>query len=50
MRVAMQIHPPGRDGVDQLASVSRIEVDALAAFDWQWLRIERFLRERVPDG
>src|SRR5690348_2209449 len=50
MRVAVEIHPPGGDSVDQLAAVARIEIDALAALDAHGLRVERFLRKGMPDG
>src|SRR5690349_10714192 len=50
MGVAVKIDPPGGDGVDQLAAVACMEIDALAALDVDRLRIERFLRKGVPDG
>src|SRR5438309_234024 len=50
MCVPVKIDPPGGDCVDQLASVACIEIDALAPFDVDRLRVKRFLRKRVPDG
>ena len=49
MRVAVDVHPPRRDAVEQLASVLGIEIDALAADDRQRRRRRLHLRIRMPD-
>ena len=51
MRVAVQIHPPGRDGVDEKLAASRYRGRLLRRARSRIGRgIERLLRERMPDG
>ena len=48
MRMAVQIDPPGRYGVENSAAVLSFKEHAFAAPNQQWRRISAFLRKRVP--
>ena len=49
MAVAVEIHPPRGDAVNQLAAVIGVQIDALGLGDTNRRRVERLLRERMPD-
>src|SRR5258708_458943 len=49
MAVAVKIDPPGRNGVDDLAAIFRVQIYALGADYAQRFRINMRLRERMPD-
>lgn len=48
--MAVDVGPPGRNGVEDAAAIVGIEIDALGVRDAQRRGIERFLRERMPDA
>src|SRR5579863_8485771 len=49
MSMPVDVDPPGRDGVQQPASVFRVEVDAFGARDPDGVRIKLRVREGMPD-
>src|SRR5215471_3716804 len=49
MAVAVKVHPPGRDGIDDLATVFGKKTRSLGARDAQGLRIGAGNGERMPD-
>src|SRR3974390_869196 len=48
--VAVEIHPPGRDGVDDFAAVGDMEKDALGVGKRDRRRIKQFVGEGMPDA
>src|SRR5215467_3647322 len=49
VRVAVDVHPPRRDAVEQLAAVFGVEVHALASDNRKRRRRRFHLRVRMPD-
>jgi hypothetical protein len=49
IRVAMKIHPPGGDGINDLSAVRGVEHCSFGFRDMQRRRIEDGVREWVPD-
>ena len=49
MRVAVNVDPPGRNRVQNLAPVLRLNKNAFAAANGKWRRVHAFLRERMPE-
>ncbi len=49
MRVAVNVDPPRRNRVQNLAPVLRLDKNALAAANGKWRRVHVFLRERMPE-
>src|SRR5215467_13992235 len=47
--VAVDIHPPGRNGVDDLLTRLREQIGAIGAFDEDRVWKDRMLRKRMPD-
>jgi hypothetical protein len=48
--VAMEVYPPGRDGVDDAAAIFENERSAFAAGNPERRKIVRGVRERMPDA
>ena len=48
--VAVKIHPPRRDAINQVAAVVGVEINAFGFRDANWRRVERLLREGMPDS
>src|SRR5882672_11084629 len=46
--MAVQIHPPGRYGIENLAAVLSLKKHAFATPNPDWCRISAFVREWVP--
>lgn len=49
MAMAVEIGPPGRNCVDDAATVGSVKISAVRLGDLERRRIERFLREWMPD-
>lgn len=49
MAVAVNVGPPGGDGVDDAAAIFGVEIHALRFGDPQRSGVERFLRKRMPE-
>jgi len=47
--VPAEIDPPGGDAVDQAAAVFGVQPDGFGFSDMDRRRVERLLRERMPD-
>src|SRR6266481_1416186 len=49
MAMPMKVHPPGRDAVDDLATIGGVKVHAFPTDHMQWIRVERLLGEGMPE-